>query len=404
MHFPATLAKFARLILDMNEQTKAIREQADRSSYREHAAPLYLTSSFIFDNAEQSRAIFAEEEQGNVYSRYSNPNTTEFINKICAMEGAEAGLAFSSGMAAVFASFAALLKSGDHIVSCRAVFGSTHQLFTKLLPRWGITTTYVDASKPEDWERAIQPNTRMIFLETPSNPGLELVDLEWLGKFKEKYPEIILNVDNCFATPYLQKPIEYGFDLVSHSATKYMDGQGRVLGGIVVGKKALIDELMFFIRHTGPSLSPFNAWILSKSLETLGLRMDRHCSNALAVAKVLERHPEVEEVRYPFLPSHPQYPLAKKQMRAGGGVVTFVVKGGYDRAKRFLDALKMMCITSNLGDSRSIATHPTSTTHSKLTEEERLQLGIRPGSIRISVGLEDITDIIGDLEQALTNS
>ncbi len=404
MHFPATLAKFARLILDMNEQTKAIREQADRSSYREHAAPLYLTSSFIFDNAEQSRAIFAEEEQGNVYSRYSNPNTTEFINKVCAMEGAEAGLAFSSGMAAVFASFAALLKSGDHIVSCRAVFGSTHQLFTKLLPRWGITTTYVDASKPEDWERAIQPNTRMIFLETPSNPGLELVDLEWLGKFKEKYPEIILNVDNCFATPYLQKPIEYGFDLVSHSATKYMDGQGRVLGGIVVGKKALIDELMFFIRHTGPSLSPFNAWILSKSLETLGLRMDRHCSNALAVAKVLERHPEVEEVRYPFLPSHPQYPLAKKQMRAGGGVVTFVVKGGYDRAKRFLDALKMMCITSNLGDSRSIATHPTSTTHSKLTEEERLQLGIRPGSIRISVGLEDITDIIGDLEQALTNS
>ncbi|WP_353129585.1 trans-sulfuration enzyme family protein [Parapedobacter pyrenivorans] len=388
----------------MNEQTKAIREQADRSSYREHAAPLYLTSSFIFDNAEQSRAIFAEEEQGNVYSRYSNPNTTEFINKVCAMEGAEAGLAFSSGMAAVFASFAALLKSGDHIVSCRAVFGSTHQLFTKLLPRWGITTTYVDASKPEDWERAIQPNTRMIFLETPSNPGLELVDLEWLGKFKEKYPEIILNVDNCFATPYLQKPIEYGFDLVSHSATKYMDGQGRVLGGIVVGKKALIDELMFFIRHTGPSLSPFNAWILSKSLETLGLRMDRHCSNALAVAKVLERHPEVEEVRYPFLPSHPQYPLAKKQMRAGGGVVTFVVKGGYDRAKRFLDALKMMCITSNLGDSRSIATHPTSTTHSKLTEEERLQLGIRPGSIRISVGLEDITDIIGDLEQALTNS
>ncbi|GGH00867.1 O-succinylhomoserine sulfhydrylase [Parapedobacter pyrenivorans] len=388
----------------MNEQTKAIREQADRSSYREHAAPLYLTSSFIFDNAEQSRAIFAEEEQGNVYSRYSNPNTTEFINKVCAMEGAEAGLAFSSGMAAVFASFAALLKSGDHIVSCRAVFGSTHQLFTKLLPRWGITTTYVDASKPEDWERAIQPNTRMIFLETPSNPGLELVDLEWLGKFKEKYPEIILNVDNCFATPYLQKPIEYGFDLVSHSATKYMDGQGRVLGGIVVGKKALIDELMFFIRHTGPSLSPFNAWILSKSLETLGLRMDRHCSNALAVAKVLERHPEVEEVRYPFLPSHPQYALAKKQMKAGGGVVTFVVKGGYDRAKRFLDALKMMCITSNLGDSRSIATHPTSTTHSKLTEEERLQLGIRPGSIRISVGLEDITDIIGDLEQALTNS
>ncbi len=404
MHFHATLARFASLRLEMNEQTKAIREQADRSPYREHAVPLYLTSSFIFDDAEQSRAIFAEEEQGNVYSRYSNPNTTEFINKVCAMEGAEAGLAFSSGMAAVFASFAALLKSGDHIVSCRAVFGSTHQLFTKLLPRWGITTTYVDAVNPEMWEQAIQPNTRMIFLETPSNPGLELVDLEWLGTFKEKYPDIILNVDNCFATPYLQKPIQYGFDLVSHSATKYMDGQGRVLGGVVVGKQELIDELMFFIRHTGPSLAPFNAWLLSKSLETLGLRMDRHCSNALAVAEALESNPEVEVVRYPFLPSHPQYELAKKQMKAGGGIVTFVVKGGYDRAKRFLDALQMLCITSNLGDSRSIATHPASTTHSKLTEAERLQLGIQPGSIRISVGLEDVTDIIGDLEQALTNS
>lgn len=387
----------------MNEQTKAIREQADRSPYREHAVPLYLTSSFIFDNAEQGRAIFAEEETGNVYSRYSNPNTTEFINKVCAMEGAEAGLAFSSGMAAVFASFAALLKSGDHIVSCRAIFGSTHQLLTKLLPRWGITTTYVDAAKPEDWEKAIQPNTRMIFLETPSNPGLELVDLEWLGKFKEKYPDIILNVDNCFATPYLQKPVQYGFDLVSHSATKYMDGQGRVLGGVVVGKKALIDELMFFIRNTGPSLSPFNAWVLSKSLETLGLRMDRHCSNALRVAEALEAHAEVEAVCYPYLASHPQYELARKQMKAGGGIVTFVIKGGFDRAKRFLDALKMTRITSNLGDSRTIATHPASTTHSKLAEEERLQLGIQPGSIRISVGLEDVEDIITDITQALDN-
>ena len=388
----------------MNEQTKAIREQADRSQYREHAVPLYLTSSFIFDSAEQGRAIFAEEEAGNVYSRYSNPNTTELINKVCAMEGAEAGLAFSSGMAAVFASFAALLKSGDHIVACRAVFGSTHQLFTKLFPRWGITTTYVDAARPEAWEKAIQPNTRMIFLETPSNPGLELVDLEWLGKFKEKYPDIILNVDNCFATPYLQKPISYGFDLVSHSATKYLDGQGRVLGGVVVGKQELIDELMFFIRHTGPALSPFNAWVISKSLETLGIRMDRHCSNALQVAQMLEQHPEIEEVRYPFLPSHPQYELAKRQMKAGGGIVTFVVKGGFDRAKRFLDALNIVLFTSNLGDSRTIATHPASTTHSKLSETERMDLGIKPGSIRISVGLEDLDDIIEDIRQALANS
>ncbi len=388
----------------MKEQTNAIRGQAARTPSREHSVPLYLTSSFIFDSAEQGRAIFAEEEEGNVYSRYSNPNTTELINKVCAMEGAEAGLVFSSGMAAVFASFAGLLKSGDHIVSCRAIFGSTHQLFTKLFPRWGITTTYVDASRPEDWEKAIQSNTRMIFLETPSNPGLELVDLEWLGRFKEKYPNIILNVDNCFATPYLQKPIEYGFDLVSHSATKYMDGQGRVLGGVVVGKKALIDELMFFIRNTGPALSPFNAWVISKSIETLGVRMDRHCSNALQLAEVLERHEEIEIVRYPFLPSHPQYELAKRQMKAGGGIVTFVVKGGIERAKRFLDALNMICITSNLGDSRSIATHPASTTHSKLSEDERLQLGIQPGSIRVSVGLEDIEDILDDIRQALDNS
>lgn len=388
----------------MKEQTHAVRGQIARTQSREHSVPLYLTSSFIFDSAEQGRAIFAEEEAGNVYSRYSNPNTTELIDKVCAMEGAEAGLVFSSGMAAVFASFAGLLKSGDHIVSCRAVFGSTHQLFTKLLPRWGITTTYVEAAKPEDWEKAIKPNTRMIFLETPSNPGLELVDLEWLGGFKKKYPHIILNVDNCFATPYLQKPIKYGVDLVSHSATKYMDGQGRVLGGVVVGKKELIDELMFFIRNTGPALSPFNAWVISKSIETLGVRMDRHCSNALQVAKTLENHEEVEVTRYPFLPSHPQYELAKRQMRAGGGIVSFVVKGGGERAKRFLDALSMICITSNLGDSRSIATHPASTTHSKLSEEERLQLGIQQGSIRISVGLEDIEDIIDDITHALESS
>ncbi|MCL4637954.1 MULTISPECIES: trans-sulfuration enzyme family protein [Olivibacter] len=388
----------------MEEQSKLIRSQTQRSQNREHSVPLYLTSSFIFDDAEQGRAVFAGEEEGIVYSRYSNPNTNEFIQKVCELEGAEAGLAFSSGMAAVFASFAALLKNGDHIVACRSVFGSTHQLFTTLFPRWGITTSYVDAKNPADWEKAIQPNTKMFFLETPSNPGLELVDLEWLGTFKKKYPNIILNVDNCFATPYLQKPIQYGFDLVSHSATKYMDGQGRVLGGIVVGKQELIDEMMFFIRHTGPSMSPFNAWIISKSLETLALRMDRHCDNALAVAGMLESHNEVDFVRYPFLPSHPQYELAKKQMKAGGGIVTFVIKGGFERAKRFLDNLKMILITSNLGDSRTIATHPASTTHSKLTDAEREQIGIYPGTVRISVGLEDVNDILVDLKQALDGS
>ncbi len=388
----------------MKEETGLIRNQLPRSYNREHSVPLYLTSSFIFDDAEQGRAVFADEQEGNIYSRYSNPNTTEFIQKVCELEGAEDGLAFSSGMAAVFASMAGLLKTGDHIIACRSVFGSSHQLLNQLLPRWGITSTYVDALKTEEWEAAIRPETRMIFLETPSNPGLELVDLEWLGSLKKKYPNIILNVDNCFATPYLQKPLKYGIDIVSHSATKYMDGQGRVLGGVLAGKKELIQELMFFIRHTGPAMSAFNAWIFSKSLETLPLRMDRHCSNALKVAEMLETHPEVEEVRYPFLPSHPQYQLAKKQMKLGGGIVTFVIKGGFERAKMFLDALLMLLITSNLGDSRSIATHPSSTTHSKLSEEERQAIGIFPGSIRISVGLENCDDILEDINQALNNS
>jgi len=387
----------------MKEQTKLIRTQVSRSANREHAVPLYLTSSFIFDDAEQGRAVFAGEQEANIYSRYSNPNTTEFIKKVCEMEGAEDGLAFSSGMAAVFASLAGFLKSGDHVIACRSIFGSTIQLLNQLLPRWGITRTYVDSLNPEQWESAIRPETKMIFLETPSNPGLELVDLEWLGSLKKKYPGIILNVDNCFATPYLQKPIPYGIDIVCHSATKYMDGQGRVLGGVVVGKKELINELMFFIRHTGPAMSPFNAWLLSRSLETLPLRMDRHCQNAISVAQLLEQHPAVKSVRYPFLPSHPQYELAKKQMKSGGGVVTFDVNGGFEEAKRFLDALKMILITSNLGDTRSIATHPPSTTHSKLSEEERNQIGIYPGSIRISVGLEDIVDILEDIGQANLN-
>ncbi|PRD34120.1 UNVERIFIED_CONTAM: L-methionine gamma-lyase [Trichonephila clavipes] len=386
------------------EQSKIIREQAQRSNIREHSVPLYLTSSFIFDSAEQGRAVFAEEEEAMVYSRYANPNTTEFINKVCLLEGAEAGLAFGSGMGAIFACFAGFIESGDHIVSSRAIFGSTHQLFTQLFPRWGVTTTYVDAINPEEWEKAIQPNTKFIFLESPSNPGLELVDLEWLGGLKKKYPNIIFAIDNCFATPYLQKPLQYGFDLSIHSATKYMDGQGRVLGGVIVGKQELMDKLMFFIRHTGPAMSAFNAWVLSKSIETLGLRMDRHCSNALALAETLEKHDEILDVKYPFLPSHPQYELAKKQMKAGGGIVTIEVKGGKERVFKFLDALKMILYTSNLGDSRSIATHPGTTTHSKLKEEEREKLGIRPGTIRLSIGIEDQEDIIEDILQALEAS
>ena len=383
------------------DQSKIIREQAPRSATREHSVPLYLTSSFIFDSAEQGRAIFAEEEQGMVYSRYANPNTTEFINRVCALEKADAGLAFASGMAAVFASFASYIKSGDHIVSSRAIFGSTHQLITQLFPRWGVTYTYVETPNIEDWEKAIQPNTKIVFLESPSNPGLELFDLEALAKLKEKHPHVIFAIDNCFATPYLQQPLQFGFDLSIHSATKYMDGQGRVLGGVVVGKEELINEMMFFIRHTGPAMSAFNAWTISKSLETLPLRMDRHCENALALAEALENHPEIADVKYPFLPSHPQYELAKKQMKGGGGIVTFEVKGGKERAFKFIDALEMILYTSNLGDSRSIATHPATTTHAKLSDAERADLGIMPGSIRLSVGLEDKADIIEDILQAL---
>jgi O-succinylhomoserine sulfhydrylase len=399
------LFNFARKeLIKMKQQSKLIRTQTQRSQNREHSAPIYLTSSYIFDDAEQGRALFAEEIEGYVYSRYANPNTTEFIQKVCEMEGAEDGLAFATGMAAVYASFAAILRQGDHVVAFRSLFGSSHQILTNLLPRWGITSTYVDASNPEAIHEAIRPETKMIFLETPSNPGLELVDLEWLGSLKKQYPNIILNVDNCFATPYLQNPIKYGFDLVSHSATKYMDGQGRVLGGVVVGRKDLIKELMFFIRHTGPAMSAYNAWTLSKSLETLAIRMDRHCSNALKLAEMLEQDAEIEDVKYPFLPSHPQHELAKRQMKQGGGIVTFIVKGGFERAKRFMDALEMIRLTPNLGDSRSIATHPTSTTHSKLSEEERQQIAIYQGSVRISVGLEDPEDILNDVKNALERS
>ncbi len=392
-----------------NFETKSIRTQTERSSNREHSTPLYLTSSFVFENAEQGRALFTDEIEGNIYSRFSNPNTTEFIDKMVQLEKAEDGFAFATGMAAVFSGFGALLKSGDHILAGRSLFGSTHQLLTKIFPKWGITHTYVDASSPDEWEKSIQKNTKMLFIETPSNPGLELIDLEWLGKLKDNYnsqngTDLILNVDNCFATPYLQNPIDFGADLVTHSATKFIDGQGRVLGGIIVGKKELLNEIRFFARQTGPALSPFNAWLLSKSLETLSVRMEKHCANAFALAAALEKNDEIEIVKYPFLPSHPQYSLAKKQMKLGGGIVTFVPRGGLESAKRFIDSLKLCSITANLGDTRTTITHPATTTHSKLSEEEREKVGIVPGLIRVSVGLENVNDIIEDINQALQNS
>ena len=384
-------------------ETDAIRAQTDRTEFREHAVPLYLTSSFVFDDAEQARALFADEISGNIYTRFSNPNNTEFIEKLCLLEGTEDGIATASGMAAMYISMASLLKSGDHILASRSVFGSTHQILSTIFPRVGITYTYAEINEPSSWEKQILPNTRMIFVETPSNPALDLIDLEWLGNLATKH-NLILNVDNCFATPYLQNPAKWGAHLVTHSATKFIDGQGRVIGGAVLGKKELIKEVRFFARHTGPSMSPFNAWVLSKSLETLAVRMERHCHNALTLAHYLESHSEVVKVKYPFLASHPQQALAAKQMKLGGGVVTFEIKGGIDRGRKFLDSLKMISHTANLGDTRTIATHPASTTHSKLTDAERSAVGITPGLIRISAGLEDVQDIIADIDQAILAS
>lgn len=382
-------------------ETNAIRLQQERTEYREHSVPLYMTSSFVFDDAEQARALFADEVPGNIYTRFSNPNNNELVQKLCNLEGTEDGIATASGMAAMYSSMAALLKSGDHVLASRSVFGSTHQILTVLFPRVGISHTYADLSESiEAWEKKIQPNTRMIFLETPSNPALDLIDLEAIGALARKH-NLILNVDNCFATPYLQNPSRWGAHLITHSATKFMDGQGRVIGGAVLGTRDLIKEIRFFARHTGPSMSPFNAWILSKSLETLAVRMDRHCQNALDIAAYLEQHPAVAKVKYPFLPSHPQYALAKKQMKAGGGVVTFEVKGGIDAGRKFLNQLQMISHSANLGDTRTIATHPASTTHSKLTDAERQAVGIMPGLIRISVGLENINDIKRDINNAL---
>jgi len=384
-------------------ETIAIRKQINRTENREHSVPLYLTSSFVFEDAEQARALFADEVQGNIYTRFSNPNNSEFIEKLCELEETEDGIATASGMSAVFSSMAGLLKSGDHILVSRSVFGSTHQILSQIFPRWNIEYTYADITKPEKWESLIKKNTKMIYVETPSNPALDIIDLEKLGKLSQKY-KLILSVDNCFCTPYLQKPAQYGAQLIIHSATKFIDGQGRVIGGAILGKKDIIKELRFFSRHTGPSLSPFNSWILSKSLETLAIRMEKHSENAYMLATYLENHPEVEKVKYPFLPSHPQYELARKQMKLGGGIVTFLVKGGIERGRKFLNSVQMMSHSANLGDSRTIVTHPSSTTHSKLTEEERKLVGIEPGLIRISTGLEHIDDIIRDVEKSLQNS
>ena len=383
-----------------NFETLAIRTQTERTQFDEHSTPLYLTSSFVFEDAEDMRASFAEEKDKNLYSRFSNPNVTEFVDKMIKMEGAESGYAFATGMAAIYSTFATLLNAGDHIVSCQSVFGSTHTLFTKYFPKWNIETTYFKAKDAENIENYIQPNTKILYLETPTNPAIEILDLEFFGHIAKKH-NLIFVVDNCFATPYLQQPIKYGADIVVHSATKLIDGQGRVLGGVAVGKADLIREIYLFARNTGPAMSPFNAWVLSKSLETLAIRVEKHCENALKVAQFLENHPNVELVKYPFLKSHPSYEIAKKQMKLGGNIVAFEVKNGIEGGRNFLNRINMCSLSANLGDTRTIVTHPASTTHSKLSDDERNEVGITAGLVRCSVGLENIDDIINDLKQAL---
>lgn len=384
-------------------ETLAIRTQTAQTLQKEHSAPLYLTSSFTFDTAEEGAALFSGDAEGNLYSRFSNPNCDEFIDKLKLLENAEAGVATATGMAAVFVTLASLLKTGDHIVASSAIFGNSLNILKSILPNYGIACTLAEVDNNKNWEEAIKPETKLLFVETPSNPTLKLADLTFLGQLAKK-SNLIYVVDNCFATPYLQQPSLFGADIVLHSATKYIDGQGRVLGGAILGKQQYISKCYDFIRRTGPSLSPFNAWVLSKSLETLALRMDRHCENAEKLYKFLETHPEVTNVVYPHSPNHPQYELAKKQLKKGGGLVGCELEGGKERGARFLNALKIHSLTANLGDARSIATHPASTTHSKLSSEEQLAVGITPGFIRFSVGLEHINDLIQDIDQALKSS
>ena len=385
------------------EETEMIQKRVPASQYREQVSPIYLTSSFTFEDTEHGRAVFANERPGFVYSRFANPSVEEFEEKMCALEDADAGIAVASGMAAVFTPMAALLNRGDHVLACRSLFSSTHQLLTSVMPRWGIEHTYADILDPESWEALFRPNTRLCIVETPSNPSLDVIDLEWLGGLCRAHG-VIVCVDNVLATPILQKPMHCGADLVVHSATKYLDGQGRFTGGIVVGKRRYMEDVRLFARHTGPTLSPFTAWNLSRSLETLPMRMERHSRNTAELADWLFDRPDVERIMYPHHPSHPGYEMARKQMKRGGGMLSFIVQGGFERGRRFMDALEMITLTPNLGDVRSIATHPASTTHSSLSEEDRQAVGIPPGLIRLSIGLEHVDDIVRDVEQALDQS
>jgi O-succinylhomoserine sulfhydrylase len=383
-----------------NFETNAIRTQIKKSDKKEHSTAIYATSSFVFENAEEARAIFAEEKEGYQYSRFANPNEDEFISKMCLLEGTEDGISTATGMASIFLAMTSHLRAGDHIVSSQSIFGATHSILTNILPRFGISHSYVDINDNQQWEEAIMPQTRLLFVETPSNPTVELCDLAFLGKLAKKN-NLLFVVDNSFATPYLQNPINFGANLVCHSATKFIDGQGRTLGGVILGPKNVIKDVRIMARSIGTNLSPFNSWILSKSLETLAIRMDRHCENALNIAQYLKDNKEVISVNYPFLKENKQYKLAKNQMSQGGALISFELNGGKKRGLKFLDQLKMITLASNLGDSRTIITNPATTTHSKLSEEERLEVNITDGLMRLSVGLENVQDIIADIQQAI---
>ena len=384
----------------LSADTLAVRAGMDRTHHREHSEAMYLTSSFVFENAAQAAVMFSGEEEGNVYARFTNPSVTLFEQRLAALEGAEDCIATASGMAAITAMIMANLSAGDHIVASKSLFGSSIQLLGNILPRFGIETTFVSLSDPAAWEAAIRPNTRLLFCETPSNPLTEIGDIAALATIAKTH-SVLLAVDNCFCTPILQQPIALGADIVVHSATKYLDGQGRVLGGAVCARKDIIEKIFVFLRTTGPTLSAFNAWVLGKGLETLGIRMRAQSAAALELARWLEANPGVERVYYPGLPSHPQYALAQQQQTAGGAIVSFEVKGGKDAAWRVVDSCRLLSITANLGDTRTTLTHPASTTHGRITPEARAAAGIKDNLLRMAVGLESVIDIRNDLSRGL---
>jgi O-succinylhomoserine sulfhydrylase len=384
----------------LHPDTLAVRAGTQRSQFQEHSEAMYLTSSFVFGSAAEAAARFSGAEAGPIYARFTNPGVSMFEERLAAMEGAERGVAFASGMAAILATVMGLMKAGEHVVASRSIFGSTVQLFQNILGRFGVETTFVSPTDPEEWRAAVKPNTRLFFVESPSNPLTEVSDIRALADIAHDVGAW-LAVDNCFCTPVLQRPLQLGADIVIHSATKYLDGQGRVLGGAVLGNKTLMEGVYTFLRTAGPTLSAFNAWVLLKGLETLSLRMQAHSAHALELATWLEAHPKVTRVLYPGLPSHPQHTLAMQQQVTGGGIVAFELVGGKDAAWKVIDATQVMSITANLGDTRTTITHPVSTTHSRMTPEQRAAAGISDGLIRIAVGLEHPGDLKTDLERGL---